>query len=61
MTELLRRHPIARARAAAIFDADSPAAIERLVRERWSPKRQLMFVQLAYATSGDESTGTENE
>ena len=59
--ELLRRHPIADARAAAIFEADSAGAIERVVRERWSPKRQLMLVQLAYATGVHATTTTEIE
>ena len=48
-TGMLRRHPIERSRAHAIFEGETPEAIERSVR-RWGPKRQLMMLQLAYLT-----------
>ena len=58
--ELLVRHPIAGARAAAIFEATSPAAIEAVVRERWSPKQQLMYAQLAFETGAAWTGSTES-
>ena len=58
-TDRLRRHPIGSARSAAIFADQSPEAIERLVRERWTPKRQLMFLQLAYLTRDEVARATE--
>ncbi|HEX6587776.1 MAG TPA: asparagine synthase-related protein [Longimicrobiales bacterium] len=47
--ERAERYPIETARARVLFDAESPAAIDA-TRRRWGPKRQMMYLQLAYLT-----------